>query len=92
MRDLGLRVWGERSPRLDDLTLFEAEEVLIRRALARSNGDWRWAAADLGLTPFDGFGAGLAFRRRHGLKTFVTITFADFRLSCLSEHADDAAA
>jgi DNA-binding NtrC family response regulator len=63
VRDLGLRVWGERSPRLDDLTLFEAEEVLIRRALARSNGDWRWAAAALGLTPFD-------FRqrvRRHNL-------------------------
>jgi DNA-binding NtrC family response regulator len=63
VRDLGLRVGGERSPRLDDLTLFEAEEVLIRRALARSNGDSRWAAAALGLTPFD-------FRqrvRRHGL-------------------------
>jgi DNA-binding NtrC family response regulator len=62
-RDLGLRAWGERSPRLEDLTLFEAEEVLIRRALARANGDWRWAAATLGLTPFD-------FRqrvRRHGL-------------------------
>jgi DNA-binding NtrC family response regulator len=63
VRDLGLRTWGERSPRLEDLTLFEAEEVLIRRALARANGDWRWAAAALGLTPFD-------FRqrvRRHGL-------------------------
>jgi DNA-binding NtrC family response regulator len=57
-RDLGLRSWAERSPRLDDLTLFEAEEVLIRRALARANGDWRWAAA------------ALDFRqrvRRHGL-------------------------
>jgi DNA-binding NtrC family response regulator len=62
-RDLGLRTWVERSPRLEDLTLFEAEAVLIRRALARANGDWRWAAATLGLTPFD-------FRqrvRRHGL-------------------------
>jgi DNA-binding NtrC family response regulator len=62
-RDLGLRAWVERSPRLEDLTLFEAEAVLIRRALARANGDWRWAAATLGLTPFD-------FRqrvRRHGL-------------------------
>jgi DNA-binding NtrC family response regulator len=62
-RELGLRTWVERSPRLEDLTLFEAEAVLIRRALARANGDWRWAAATLGLTPFD-------FRqrvRRHGL-------------------------
>jgi DNA-binding NtrC family response regulator len=62
-RELGLRAWVERSPRLEDLTLFEAEAVLIRRALARANGDWRWAAAALGLTPFD-------FRqrvRRHGL-------------------------
>ncbi len=62
-RELGLRAWIERSPRLEDLTLFEAEAVLIRRALARANGDWRWAAATLGLTPFD-------FRqrvRRHGL-------------------------
>jgi transcriptional regulator with GAF, ATPase, and Fis domain len=57
------RAWGERSPRLDDLTLAEAEAVLIRRALARAHGDWRWAAAALGLSPFD-------FRqrvRRHGL-------------------------
>jgi DNA-binding NtrC family response regulator len=62
-RELGIRAWVERSPRLEDLTLFEAEAVLIRRALARANGDWRWAAATLGLTPFD-------FRqrvRRHGL-------------------------
>jgi DNA-binding NtrC family response regulator len=62
-RELGLRAWIERSPRLEDLTLFEAEAVLIRRALARANGDSRWAAATLGLTPFD-----LRQRvRRHGL-------------------------
>jgi transcriptional regulator of acetoin/glycerol metabolism len=37
-------------PQLEDLTLEEVEEMLIRKALARWNGDARRAARALGLS------------------------------------------
>jgi DNA-binding NtrC family response regulator len=50
--DLGLRSGGApgAAPRLDDLTLEEAEQLLIRRALARFDGNVSLAAKHLGLS------------------------------------------
>jgi DNA-binding NtrC family response regulator len=50
--DLALRAWSEPSRRLEDLTLQEAQRLLITRALARFNGNVRAAARALGLTTF----------------------------------------
>jgi DNA-binding NtrC family response regulator len=48
--DLGLRAATERAPRLEDMTLEEAESVLIRKALARFDGNVSHAAKALGLS------------------------------------------
>lgn len=50
--DLGLRQGGGSStvPRMDDLTLAEAEQLLIRRALARFEGNVSLAAKHLGVS------------------------------------------
>jgi DNA-binding NtrC family response regulator len=50
--DLGLRSGSApgAAPRLDDLTLEEAEQLLIRRALARFDGNVSLAAKHLGLS------------------------------------------
>jgi len=50
--DLGLRSGSTAAgaPRLDDLTLEEAEQLLIRRALARFDGNVSLAAKHLGLS------------------------------------------
>ncbi|HWQ32058.1 MAG TPA: sigma-54 dependent transcriptional regulator [Blastocatellia bacterium] len=48
--DLGLRSEGDSSPRLDDLSLEEVECLLIRKALARADGNVSRAAEALGLS------------------------------------------
>lgn len=50
--DLGLRPGGGSStvPRMDDLTLADAEQLLIRRALARFEGNVSLAAKHLGVS------------------------------------------
>ncbi|MFN2432949.1 MAG: sigma-54-dependent transcriptional regulator, partial [Gemmatimonadota bacterium] len=48
--DLGLRAGLDRSPRLEDMRLEEAESVLIRKALARHEGNVSHAAKALGLS------------------------------------------
>lgn len=47
---LGLRPGPDQSPRLDDMTLDEAECLLIRKALARADGNVSRAADSLGLS------------------------------------------
>jgi DNA-binding NtrC family response regulator len=48
--DLALRTGGERTQRLDDMTLEEVEALLIRKALARHDGNVSRAAEALGLS------------------------------------------
>ena len=48
--DLGLRSGGERSVRLEEMTLEEVEALLIRKALARYDGNVTRAAEALGLS------------------------------------------
>ena len=48
--DLGLRPASDRAPRLEDMSLEEAESVLIRKALARAEGNVTQAAKALGLS------------------------------------------
>jgi transcriptional regulator of acetoin/glycerol metabolism len=49
--DLGLRAGGtEGAPRLEDVTLDEAERLLIQKALARHEGNVSDAARTLGLS------------------------------------------
>lgn len=48
--DLGLRRRAEGGPQMEDLTLDEAERLLIERALSRNEGNVSRAAADLGLS------------------------------------------
>ncbi|HNV76766.1 MAG: sigma-54-dependent Fis family transcriptional regulator [Gemmatimonadetes bacterium] len=48
--DLGLRVTGPSSPRYEDLSLEEVEQILIRKALARHGGNVSQAAKALGLS------------------------------------------
>ena len=48
--DLGLRQRGETGMSLDDLTLDGAEEMLIRRALVRYDGNVSRAAEALGVS------------------------------------------
>jgi DNA-binding NtrC family response regulator len=48
--DLGLRLGGEREARLDDMSLEEVEAFLIKKALARYDGNVSRAAEALGLS------------------------------------------
>lgn len=48
--DLGLRAEAGATQRLEDMTLDEVEAVLIRKALARYDGNVKQAARELGLT------------------------------------------
>jgi DNA-binding NtrC family response regulator len=48
--DLGLREAGAAAPRVEDMTLDEAEKLLIRRALDRFGGNVSHAARALGLS------------------------------------------
>jgi DNA-binding NtrC family response regulator len=48
--DLGLRAAPDSSPRLEDMSLEEVERFLIRKTLARCNGNARQAADALGLS------------------------------------------
>ena len=48
--DLALRTTSERVQRLDDMTLEEVEALLIRKALARYDGNVSRAAEALGLS------------------------------------------
>jgi DNA-binding NtrC family response regulator len=48
--DLGLRVGGEREARLDDMSLEDVEAFLIKKALARYDGNVSRAAEALGLS------------------------------------------
>ena len=48
--DLGLTTAGEGSPRLEEMSLEEVEAFLIKKALARNDGNARKAAESLGLS------------------------------------------
>jgi transcriptional regulator of acetoin/glycerol metabolism len=48
--DLGLRTARDAAPRLDDMSLEEMEELLVRKALARHAGNISQAAEALGLS------------------------------------------
>ncbi|MBV8517476.1 MAG: sigma-54-dependent Fis family transcriptional regulator [Acidobacteria bacterium] len=48
--DLGLQPLGDRAPRIDDMTLEEVEALLIRKALARYDGNVSRAAEALGVS------------------------------------------
>ena len=48
--DLGLRAGSDGSPRLEDMSLEDVERVLIKKTLARCNGNARLAAEALGLS------------------------------------------
>ncbi len=48
--DLGLRAAGDYLPRLEDMPLEDVERVLIRKTLARYDGNARKAAESLGLS------------------------------------------
>lgn len=48
--DLGLTNTGDGSPRLEEMSLEEVEAFLIKKALARHNGNARQAAESLGLS------------------------------------------
>jgi DNA-binding NtrC family response regulator len=63
--DLSLRLNADRSPRLDDLSLADAQRILIRQALLRFNGRLTPAAKALGLSR----SALLRLRDRYGLKS-----------------------
>jgi DNA-binding NtrC family response regulator len=61
--DLSFRACGDRSPRLEDLNLIEAQKLLVRQALVRFDGRLSPAAKALGVTP----AALLRLRRSFGL-------------------------
>ncbi|MGI8432436.1 MAG: helix-turn-helix domain-containing protein [Chthoniobacterales bacterium] len=48
--DLGLTTAGDGSPRLEEMSLEEVEAFLIKKALARNDGNARKAAESLGLS------------------------------------------
>ena len=48
--DLGLTTVGDGSPRLEEMSLEEVEAFLIKKALARNDGNARKAAESLGLS------------------------------------------
>ncbi len=48
--DLGLTTAGDSSPRLEEMSLEEVEAFLIKKALARNDGNARKAAESLGLS------------------------------------------
>jgi DNA-binding NtrC family response regulator len=48
--DLGLRTSGEPTLRLDEMSLDEVERCLIKKTLARFDGNARKAAETLGLS------------------------------------------
>ena len=48
--DLGLRTNSDASPRLDDMSLEDVERFLMKKTLARCNGNARQAAEALGLS------------------------------------------
>jgi DNA-binding NtrC family response regulator len=48
--DLGLRASSDGSPRLEDMSLEDVERFLIKKTLARCNGNARQAADALGLS------------------------------------------
>jgi DNA-binding NtrC family response regulator len=48
--DLGLRVSGESAPRLEEMSLEHVERFLIRKTLARFDGNAKKAADALGLS------------------------------------------
>ena len=48
--DLALRAGREQAPRLEDMSIEEVEAFLIRKALARYQGNVSHAAAALGLS------------------------------------------
>jgi transcriptional regulator of acetoin/glycerol metabolism len=48
--DFGLRATGETAPRLEDMSLEEVERFLIRKTLARCDGNAQRAAEALGLS------------------------------------------
>ena len=48
--DLGLRAGSDASPRLEDMSLEDVERFLIKKTLARCNGNARQAAEALGLS------------------------------------------
>jgi DNA-binding NtrC family response regulator len=48
--DLGLTTGAEGAPRLDEMSLEEVEAFLIKKALARHEGNARKAAESLGLS------------------------------------------
>ena len=48
--DFGLRAGGESAPRLEDMSLEEVERSLIRKTLARCDGNAQRAADALGLS------------------------------------------
>jgi DNA-binding NtrC family response regulator len=48
--DLGLRAGADGSPRLEDMSLEDVERFLIKKTLARCNGNARQAAEALGLS------------------------------------------
>ena len=49
-KDLGLTSGGDGSPRLEDMSLEEVEAFLIKKTLARCDGNARKAAEELGLS------------------------------------------
>jgi transcriptional regulator of acetoin/glycerol metabolism len=61
--DLGLEPKFESGPRLEEMTIDQAEEVLIKNALSRFQGDVSKAAEALGLS------RGALYRRleKHGI-------------------------
>ncbi|HKS35937.1 MAG TPA: helix-turn-helix domain-containing protein, partial [Verrucomicrobiae bacterium] len=48
--DLGLRAGGESTPRLEEMNLEDVERFLIRKTLARFDGNAKKAADSLGLS------------------------------------------
>jgi len=48
--DLGLQASAQSARRLEDMTLDEVEAVLIKKALARFEGNIKEAARELGLS------------------------------------------
>jgi DNA-binding NtrC family response regulator len=48
--DLGLNVASNATPRLDEMSIEEVEAFLIKKTLARCDGNARRAAEDLGLS------------------------------------------
>jgi transcriptional regulator of acetoin/glycerol metabolism len=48
--DFGLRAGSEGAPRLEDMSLEDVERLLIRKTLARCDGNAQRAAESLGLS------------------------------------------